>query len=221
MSSQKYSRKAVISDYITVVLSEHQVNYATATGVMRFEESRLLGLKSTTANTQIDITGAKAELAFAIGMGLRRQLTLNTFKRPDVVKWQVRSTNHPRGSLIIRPRDPLNEPYALVRGSDATWQIIGWMWGHEAAQSGYAANPGGRGSCWFVPASELHPMSESPWPEGDTITQKELQELLHTFDKFREAASELNNSEQRLLDILRQISKNRVIMDLVLAQHFE
>ena len=151
-------RTAQPSDYITVALKPHELAYAHATGVMRYYEARRLGLASSYASEERDKEAAAAELAFAIALDLSRQLTVNKFKVPDIAGWQVRSTRHEAGRLMVRPGDADEEPFVLARGTGTVWEIFGWIRGKDAKQPQWARNPGGIGRCWMVPAWELRPV---------------------------------------------------------------
>ena len=98
-------RTAQPDDYITVVLKPHELAYAHATGVMRYHEARRLGLASSYASEERDREAAAAELAFAIALGLSRQLTVNKFKEPEMFLFQIAHFRHQQVRHILGAND--------------------------------------------------------------------------------------------------------------------
>lgn len=109
----------------------------------------------------LDIEGAFGELALAKFLGVTWSEDVNTFKsKPDVENFEVRTTTYPTGSLIVRHRDSDDSVFVLVTSATPVYQIRGWISGKEAKQEKWLKNPGGRGAQYFVPQSNLHPMSD-------------------------------------------------------------
>lgn len=104
-----------------------------------------------------DIDGASAELAFAKKRNIYWNASNRTFKDPDVGTWQVRSTTHTDGHLIIRPNDVyLAERFALVITDAPVYRIVGFITAGEARADKYW-----RGDAWWVPQADLHPFIEN------------------------------------------------------------
>lgn len=115
----------------------------------------------------IDVEGAVAERALAKALGLYwAGLTGSRHADPDdadVGRLQVRTTYHRQGCLIIRADDNPDQPYILMVGDAIRgYEVAGWLWGHEAQQEQYLKNPNGAGEAWFVPQSDLHPVTALP-----------------------------------------------------------
>jgi len=136
-----------------VVLSEDEMYRAAKVGCHRRIASifaRREDNKRTTKDPwQTDIEGAAAELAFAKYLGVEWNEGVDTFKAPDVGELQVRSTELPYGSLIIRPDDKNDdEIFVLVTGSCPVYRPIGWMRCGDCKQQQWW-----RQDAWFVPQS--------------------------------------------------------------------
>ncbi len=100
-----------------------------------------------------DIDGAIAEIAFAKHMGFYWDASNCSFKQPDVGLWQVRSTRHSDGCLIIRPNDKNEEERFVLAISDETSvALIGWIQVKDAKKEIFWNADG-----WWVPQSILTP----------------------------------------------------------------
>jgi hypothetical protein len=106
------------------------------------------------------VEGSCAELAYAIWRGVPWEAHVDTFKKPDVDGYQVRRAPH-KLKMIVRPKDSVDEQYALVTGGAPEFWVRGWLWGREARQDEYLMAPNGRPKAWFVPASDLRVFEES------------------------------------------------------------
>jgi hypothetical protein len=101
----------------------------------------------------------------AVGKATNRYYlpTVNTFKSGnDVQTWQVRTRSKSFHELYVRDSDPDDRPYILVKGSCPTYDVVGWIWGHEARRPEWRKNHGGYGEAYFVPDAALHPMDTLP-----------------------------------------------------------
>lgn len=124
----------------------------------RFLKDRRWNEHSHIADLVQSIHSAGSEIAVAKALKVEDfQLTVHTFKKPDIEPdIQVRWTNRHK-NLIVRPADDNYEVYILVTGElDAGYQIQGWMRGYEAKQDSYLSNPANRGQAWFIPSEHLH-----------------------------------------------------------------
>ena len=126
-----------------------------------------------------DIEGAVAELAFAKFLGVEWNAGINTFKQPDGLDYQVRSTTIPNYSLVVRQKDSDYDKYVLVIGYSMymwdfhppTYYIVGWVPGKDAKQEDWAYSPRENFHYYLVPQKELKNQFEKP--EGIKKTQDE------------------------------------------------
>jgi hypothetical protein len=105
---------------------------------------------------QNDCLGTLGEMALAKQQGVYWSGNLNSFKAPDVGKFQVRAAEQERYQLIIRPDDPVDDVYVLVTGRAPKLWVIGWMTGREARQVGKWGSPNSQPEAWWVAQSYLH-----------------------------------------------------------------
>jgi len=115
----------------------------------------------TRGAADVDLVGACGELAFVKLSGLswtaeyERDVT-------DVEPFDVRSTTHPAGRLIIRERDDparstvLMVRYCLPPGSGGAWRFGGMIANAEARSVGtWSGGADGRFPCWWIKAAAL------------------------------------------------------------------
>jgi hypothetical protein len=149
---------------VEVILTWAELWQAALAGCTRRISSMKNGLNKDlhsppgTSNWATDIDGAAAELAFAKEMGLFWSAGLNTFKKPDVAEFQVRSTPRQTGHLIVRLNDSPEDRFFLVISNTPEFQIIGSMLGRDAKNARYWREPdnGGAGAYW-IPQGDLEP----------------------------------------------------------------
>ena len=102
-----------------------------------------------------DIEGALGELAFCKWADIHWTGSINTFHDPDAgVDIQVRTTKLSSGCLIVRADDKREDKYVLVTGIHPTYQIRGWVYGHEAQKPEFVRDD----ESWFVPITKLRPL---------------------------------------------------------------
>lgn len=109
--------------------------------------------------------GIRGEIAAAKAM--QRQWNGFDFdrrKEGDVGLLEIRCTAYPNGNLCVRPRDADDRAYVLVRAErHPIYEIVGWMWGHEAKRPEWERDKGHHISSYYlVPNECLHPMEELP-----------------------------------------------------------
>ncbi len=117
-----------------------------------------------------DIEGAVAELAFCQFLGVEWNAGINTFKQPDVLDYQVRSTTIPGYSLVVRQKDSDYDKYVLVIGYSMymwdfhppTYYIVGWVPGKDAKKEEWSYSPRENFHYYLVPQSELNSSFEDP-----------------------------------------------------------
>ena len=149
-----------------VELTHSQQAWHDEVGEARYQESRNKGIpvnqgywnKQKKNRLENDKHAAAGELAVAIFLGIEWGAGVNTFKNPDVGKYQVRCTTNSKGSLIIRPEDPVDEIYILAVGKSPIFHIVGWQNG-SFRMGYYLRSPNGKPPAWFIPQSELKDMN--------------------------------------------------------------
>ena len=161
-------------EYNIITLSKFEAQTACTIGCERRLTNRYkeVGAKDYVKEVQFDLGGferdiqaAAAEMAFAKARQMYWDFSVNTFKKPDVGKIQIRHTIRSTGRLIVRPDDSDDEIFVLVTGEIPKFIIRGYMKGSRAKQDEFINNPGGGRPCWMVPQESLNPV---PKPEGKT-----------------------------------------------------
>lgn len=120
-------------------------------------------------NWNNDIVGVCGERAFAKHINVYYHTSVNTFKKPDVGIFQVRSTTKPDGKLTVRPGDSENEWFILVTGEGFTYKIIGGLLGADAMKEKYEWNANNRGLCWRIDQEYLTPIEQILATSGTLI----------------------------------------------------
>ncbi|WP_439372946.1 hypothetical protein [Bradyrhizobium sp. DASA03120] len=143
-----------------VRLSSSELISAAMVGVVRRVTSIQRGHNKSKhaekSDWQTDIDGAAAEMAVAKALGTYWEATNQSFKNPDLLNLQIRSTNWCDGHLIIRPNDSESERFVFVVASPPLYRIMGWITGRDArVEKFWREDKNG----WWVPASELHGFS--------------------------------------------------------------
>lgn len=147
---------------IIIYLSKAEMFNACTVGVQR----RLRSIADHVKNKKhaedkkdfdIDIYGAVAEAALAKHIDRYWACGVNTFKAPDVGRWQVRSTTYPTGHLIVRERDEPPGRVALLTTPPELFgaMLHGWIDIEQARQDRYW-----QGDSWWVPQEDLNPFIE-------------------------------------------------------------
>jgi len=110
-----------------------------------------------------EITSSLAELAVAKALGRYWDGSVNTFKRGDVSRLQVRFTLHAEGRLIIRAEDADQDVFVLVIGlGPREFHVAGWIRGRDGRKPQWLTRPDpGRLHCWAVPQDALRPVKEN------------------------------------------------------------
>lgn len=151
---------------IPVRLSTEEVAFVALAGALR--RALALGRGLTDRYGQVDtdawsqdIEGVAAELAVA--KVLRRYyipaLHVQRHGDADVGPYQVRSTQHENGCLLIKDGDRDDEAFVLVIGSVPDLRVAGWLWAGAGKRPEWRRNVRGR-EAFFVPQPELKPMPD-------------------------------------------------------------
>jgi|ERR1700677_1913020 len=154
-----------MGDPINLVAAEMTI--AAMVGVMRQVTNLRDGRKdahgaSLSGGWQIHIEGACSEYAVAKYLGLFWNGNLGNLKADDVGPFQVRSTEHANGRLILHKGDPGDRLYVLVTGRCPSYVLQGWISGADGQNEEYWTDPQGGRPAYFVPTKALRPMSEFP-----------------------------------------------------------
>lgn len=82
---------------------------------------------------------------------------VDTFKRGgDQAGFEIRTRSRSDYQLFVRPDDPDDRPYMLVRGVAPDFEAVGWMLGRDAKRDEWLGDPGGYGKpVHLVPDDEL------------------------------------------------------------------
>lgn len=109
-----------------------------------------------------DIVGALGELVVAKATGRYPSLFDGALDYGgDVGRYEVRTTEHDHGCLIVHPHDADRSPFVLVRGTPPVFRVIGWMLGGEAKRDEWWRTDV-RHPAYFVPATALSPLDALP-----------------------------------------------------------
>lgn len=139
---------------ITVVLTQEELRNAAHTAIERRLRSMFRGdidnTKSRHQKWDNEIEGAFGETAFCKALGFPLELTIDTFKAPDVQgMYHLRTTTDPTGRLIIRPGDR-HGIYVLVRSAEPIFYVCGWFNYTGQLKAGEGAD-WWRDDAWWLP----------------------------------------------------------------------
>lgn len=149
-----------------VTLEWFEVSRAALVGISRNVEALRKGLQNSRPTNEnewhIHVVGALGECAFAKATGRYWSGSVNTFKSGgDIGKnIQVRTRSKHSYDLIVRDGDKDDDIFVLVTGGPTDYEIRGWMLARDAKSEKYRANYGGYGDAFFVPAKDLHSISQ-------------------------------------------------------------
>jgi hypothetical protein len=117
----------------------------------------------------IDIQGAEAELAVAKALKLQWDgdfLSLDKWydwrtSGHDVSGFEVRSTRHPNGCLILHPKDKNSSVFILAITDERPYfKLVGWNFGSEGKDEQYWRDVGYGRPCYYLPQDKLYTMDE-------------------------------------------------------------
>ncbi len=156
-------------DPVTIVLTEEELVEGGTIGVRRQAENirrnrpDAYGCKPE-VGWQVHVEGALAERSVAKLLGAVWTGNLGDLKASDVGRYQVRSTSHPNGRLIIHDRDADDDVFILITGLNGTYHAHGWIMGNTGKRENWRDDPtSGKGRpAYFVPRTALQPMSRLP-----------------------------------------------------------
>jgi hypothetical protein len=99
-------------------------------------------------------------MAFAKAAGIYWDAAFDTFSKPDVGSFQVRTRSRSDYELLVRQCDADDERFVLVTGTMPEFSVRGWILGADAKQERWLRTHGGRPPAYFVPHSELQPIEK-------------------------------------------------------------
>jgi len=145
---------------IEVTLTPSELFVSSHVGCLRHISSIQRKLPNIVAGSKddwnSDVDGASAEMAVAKHLGVYWNQSVNAGKAPDVLEYQIRSTSHRNGCLIIRERDKVDATYILVITNPPIFKIIGSIHSTIAKQDKYWRKADDMGvGAWWVPQCDL------------------------------------------------------------------
>lgn len=154
---------------MNVQLTWHEQFLAAQVGLLRYfravRDRRLDGhglLQQDGDGIALHINGAMGEMAFAKSQQLYWDGSVDTFKGADVGAIHVRTRSRADYELLIRDDDPDQVPFVLVRGSQGRYEVVGWIWSHDARVPHWRHDYGQREPAFFVPDESLLPIDTLP-----------------------------------------------------------
>lgn len=149
----------------TITLTLPEAYSACVTGVMRNLRSLMRNTETRIgdATWQIHCEGACGEMAVAKALNIHNPLTIDNFTGADLgTSIQVRTRSKHYYDLLVREGDGDDQAFVLVTGGCPEYRVHGWMWGRDAKRGEWLKEYGGHPPAYFVPQSELRPLSELP-----------------------------------------------------------
>lgn len=146
---------------IEVTLDRIELKIGRLVGEERFLVSRAAGLNRNKhgipANGDIDISGARGEMAVAKLLDRYWFAGVNTFHKADIGNdIQVRTAKQEGYRLIIRHGDNPTHKYYLAIDRSPVFLVVGWIIGNEGMKPEYWEAPNDRPGAYFVPQDKLH-----------------------------------------------------------------
>jgi hypothetical protein len=152
---------------VVVDVSAVETYIAAQVGSMRHVASLQQGSFKGTFSRQDwdgDCNGTIGEMALAKALGTYWSPSINVGKAADVAGYQVRTTTHRDGCLIIRGPDEKNEPYVLCIFEFPRVVIPGWIWLAEAKVDAFRRPADSNGpEAFWVPQKNLR---SEPLPQN-------------------------------------------------------
>ena len=156
-----------MNDTPHIMLSDVEVRMAVEVAISRRQSSMHQALKPAHGirpdfEWEWEVQSAAAEAAVAKLLHVWWGGNVNSFKDPDLEgNLQVRWTRDHAGHLVLRPKDNPKHKYILVTGAIPRFRIQGWAYGGAVMQPEHLCKPDPtRPSCWFMPHSQLAPVTK-------------------------------------------------------------
>lgn len=144
-----------------VTLTPAEMMSAATVGAMRRITSLQKGYETdsyyhvTGDRWSTDINGAAAELAVAKLLNKHWGAHVSHGKAPDVDKYQVRSTTHKDGSLLLRPGDLPTEIFILVTVDMPRFDVAGYIIGADGMTEEFHKRDS-KGESWWISQDRLY-----------------------------------------------------------------
>ena len=154
--------------HIVVHLDWYEQYWASCCGLLR----RAMAIQNKSPNAggkpnrdrqlMVDIDGAGGEAAFAKYFNLNWPAGVNTYKKlPDILPdFEIKTTPHADGHLIVEDGDPPDRRYVLVCGTMPDYVLVGWMGGADVKQPKYLRLHERCGPTFWVPQIDLRGIEE-------------------------------------------------------------
>ena len=158
----------VTETQLVVKLNRHEVRLAAMAGVERRinaiakQRPGFHGIDGRSNEWQIDIVGSLGELAVAKALNLYWEPVTDKKLKSlpgDVEGYQVRSTRHQTGKLIVYKTDPDDAPFILAVVREPEVCLAGWVWGAEAKHL-VSPKQGATAPEFWIPQDSLRSMTE-------------------------------------------------------------
>lgn len=138
------------------------------------------------------ILGCLGEYAASLAIGLPWRGP-GVFRGDDIAGFQVRTTRHSGGDLILHKKDKDNARFILVTGTDFQWDVCGWITARDGKQKQFWEDKVQNGRpAFFVPQWALKPIGEligGEWRQkylGLTRKHRDFKrELALTFEEIK------------------------------------
>jgi hypothetical protein len=110
--------------------------------------------------TDVQAAGAECAVARYANLYWSPWVRWPARRSPDVgLDVQVRRRSVVGWDLIVHEDDPDDHRIVLVYGELPDFELVGWVWGHEAKQGRQETDPYGTGRpAYWIPPPELRPM---------------------------------------------------------------
>lgn len=147
----------------TVTLDNSEYLHALLAGCLRRASARAKGRQNyygaQSADSELlDMIGAVGECVVAKHLN-RFWAGAGAFRGGDVDDFQVRTTTYDSGHLVLNNNDSDDKKYILVCVNSGVGKIRGWVYAREGKQAKYWKDKSGRGPAYYVPQSDLRPIS--------------------------------------------------------------
>lgn len=142
-----------------MVSIERQISNLKAGRHRRTGQSRNEEWKDHLVGACGELAAAKALHLYPSGMMAQNpEYTGDLF--PNI---EVRATIHQHGHLVLKPADSPERPFVLVCGIAPYVTIAGWIIGADGMHIKYWRGEDVVNPAYFVPQSDLHPITELMW----------------------------------------------------------
>lgn len=149
----------------TVTLTQEEIDRADAIGRARHNENLAVGRQDAygakkKGGLQLHFRGARGEYAVAKMLGISWTGNLSDLQAADVGPFQVRTTKHSAGRLILHPKDDDEDVFFLVIDRSPEFKVMGWIEAASGKQEQFWSDPTGNDRhAYFVPQGALNPLA--------------------------------------------------------------